>query len=360
MTPASPLNRRIPGLDGMRAVSIVLVILGHLAGTRHYLSVEAGRSFGELGSLGVRVFFVISGFLITGLLLKEFRETETISLKAFYYRRTLRIFPAWSVFVAVVATASFFGILKLNDGDLWHALTYTTNYHYDRSWSVGHLWSLAIEEQFYLIWPSLIVLIGMNRALFCAAALVLVSPVLRVAIAMYWPNSIPTIGESFPTVADSIATGCVLAASVAWLDKRRHLATFMRSGWFFAVPAAAFLLNLSEGARLRFVLIDSVINICIALTIWRFASVTNGFASRLLNSRPMVSMGVLSYSLYLWQQLFLNRHSTAPMASFPLNVLLLVACAVASYRFVEKPFLSLRSRVMPGRIARQGAILPLG
>jgi peptidoglycan/LPS O-acetylase OafA/YrhL len=118
----------------------MIVLLAHLWGTRHFPMQGAGRGAMELGALGVKVFFVISGFLITGLLMGEARETGGINLGRFYFRRTLRIFPAYYLYVTVIAIVTLAGAIKLFPGDIEHALTYTMNYHRPRAWysTPGH------------------------------------------------------------------------------------------------------------------------------------------------------------------------------------------------------------------------------
>lgn len=123
------LPRRIPSLDGLRAVSILLVIVGHAsesANAPHFLAY-----LGHVGNLGVRFFFVISGFLITTLLLQEWEKTGTVSMTGFYTRRALRIFPASFTFIGIIAVCSALGWLVLKPGDLAHAITYTINYRYN-------------------------------------------------------------------------------------------------------------------------------------------------------------------------------------------------------------------------------------
>src|SRR5262245_12713722 len=105
---------RIPSLDGLRAVSISLVLLGHLAGTRHFFPAAAIGRFGDIGNLGVRIFFVISGFLITHLALREHARTGAISLKAFYIRRFLRIFPAFYIFILTTGVLALAGMVQLD------------------------------------------------------------------------------------------------------------------------------------------------------------------------------------------------------------------------------------------------------
>ena len=117
----------------------------------------------SLGPFGVRIFLVLSGFLITHLLLAELEANGRIDAWAFYVRRTVRIFIPFYVLIAVVALLHARGILVLAAGDVFHAATYTMNYHPSRAWALGHSWSLAVEEQFYLLMPATLVLLGRAR-----------------------------------------------------------------------------------------------------------------------------------------------------------------------------------------------------
>src|SRR5438128_933565 len=116
--------KRLPSLDGLRGISVALVLLGHLAGTRGFVSVEALRPYGDLGNLGVRVFFVISGFLITHLLMGEIAKTGDISLVGFDRRRVLRILPAFGVYATAIVGLSAAGVIASSDGDIPHLVSF--------------------------------------------------------------------------------------------------------------------------------------------------------------------------------------------------------------------------------------------
>src|SRR2546425_5872998 len=107
------LGRRIPSLDGLRATSILMVVVAHVAGTRNCFSLHSIAALGDCGNLGVRVFFVISGFLITTLLKEEYERTGSISLRSFYVRRVFRIFPAAYAFIAVMLTLNAAGLIDV-------------------------------------------------------------------------------------------------------------------------------------------------------------------------------------------------------------------------------------------------------
>jgi peptidoglycan/LPS O-acetylase OafA/YrhL len=350
---------RIPSLDGLRAISIGLVVLAHLVGTRSFpLTLTSGYLL-ALGELGVHVFFVISGFLITRLLLEELAGTGRISLAEFYFRRTMRIFPAYYAFLLAVFALAAFGVVKLGPRDMIHALTYTSNYYSARSWYVGHTWSLSVEEQFYLIWPAVLVLAGRRRALVFAMCVVLVAPAIRVASWELMRSSGDGIGHRFETVADAIAIGCVLAGSRDWLHGRTQYRRILASPWFAVVPCFAVAgVLLDDHPIAHFLIGMSVTNLALMATIDWCVTFGTGRMGRILNWRPMVFVGTLSYSLYLWQQLFLNRLADGPMSSFPVNIVLAGALALASYYLVERPALRLRRR-LEGRW-RQTRLAPIG
>lgn len=337
--PASATSARIPSLDGMRALSITAVLLGHLTGTRGFpraLTTVFEGPYLDVAHLGVRVFFVISGFLITGLLLTEEARHGAIRLGSFYVRRTLRIVPAYVAYLAVVAALGAAGVITVTGRDFAHALTYTVNYADHPSWAIGHLWSLAVEEQFYLLWPLTLVLAGRRRAVFVALLAVCVVPWIRM-LAQFDDQH---VGATFETAADALAMGCLLAL---WRDRLRAVRLLHR--WWLA--PVLLLASTAAGTwfyRLGMLTQDSLSGLaCAAFVFWCVEHPTSPLG-RLLNTRPFVLVGTVSYSLYLWQQPFLNRYSTAWPVRFPVNLLLAVACAVGSYVIIERPFLALRRR----------------
>lgn len=293
------------------------------------------------GYFGVRVFFVISGFLITTLLLKERERQGRISLRNFYIRRLLRIFPAFYTFLAVVGILVAVRWVQVEKHDLIYALTYTTNYHYPVGWVVRHTWSLAVEEQFYLLWPAVLAFAGVRRGLFAAMATMATVPILRV-LTLEWAH-IPSeyFGYQFHLTADALATGCVLAIARKWLGSQPRYLAFLGSRLFLLVPVVAVLpMFLTDRPRLLGLLGIPLMNVAIALTIDRVTRIP----IRLLNLAPLRFIGILSYSLYIWQEAFLNRDSTSWICAFPQNVVFALATACASYYLIEKPFLKLKHR----------------
>jgi len=336
--------KRIPSLDGLRAIAIAMVCVSHLAQTKG----SPLHNFSSFGNLGVRVFFVISGYLITQLLLDERMRTGRISLKRFYFRRTLRIFPAMWFYMAVILALHLAGVIGLSSHDAGRAFTYTVNYDRQRSWYIGHLWSLSVEEQFYLLWPMALWFGGLRRATALAGLAVVAGPILRLAALLAYPDA-PVL-EWFPTTCDAIATGCILALIPAE-RLRQWTASWIARPWVGLTPLlAVFLQSLQYHVDHRYTILFStagltVMNCCIALTVYRVIIYYRDFWGRVLNSGFLVWLGTISYSLYLWQQPFLNHDASSWVTGFPVNLIAAFAMAALSYYCLERPLLAARKRV---------------
>ncbi len=333
---------RIPSLDGLRAGSIVLVLLGHLHGSEGFYRAGLLDSLGDLASLGVTIFFIISGFLITSLLMSERERTGDVSLKAFYLRRVLRIFPAFYTFILVIALADLAGWVHLSATDFAAALTYVVNYYPERPWNIGHLWSLSVEEQFYLLWPFVFIRLGERRAIIAAFVAFAVAPLTRAGMHLAFHSGPYRDLEIFPAVADGIAIGCAIALLRPWLLTQPAYLRFTASRWLMLLLPLIVIVNRQRGYTVVDLLAWPWMLLLMAVLVEASTRRTATWSGRLLNLRPVIFIGTLSYSLYLWQQPFLNRYLDAPATTFPLNLLLAFAAALASYFVIERPFLRLR------------------
>jgi len=337
---------RIPSLDGLRAVSIGFVLAAHLFDYGRQPAFPPGIQR-PLGALGVRIFFVISGFLITTLLLREQAAAGTIGLGHFYARRTLRIFPACYLYIAVVAMLAAMHVVVLNPYDLTFAMTYTMSYAASPSWWVGHLWSLSYEEQFYLVWPGVLALGGRPWAERVAWAAALGPTLLRGLAWTLLPDQRPALEHLFPPAIEALATGCLCALrNEAWAPRARRVRDVHL--WMLATLAVSLALLpqdplpvvVRRPLRLAF---HAALNAAIAG--WMVGSVhgARDRMVRVLNAGPMRALGTISYSLYLWQQLFVGFQGLGPLRVVTASL----AAAGASYLFVERPLFRLRRRLAP-------------
>jgi peptidoglycan/LPS O-acetylase OafA/YrhL len=213
------------------------------------------------------------------------------------------------------------------------------NYHSERSWWLNHTWSLAVEEQFYLIWPSLICIFGMMRAKNIAIAAIFIIPIVRIIMWYGFDASPSAMTRQFEAIADALATGCLLAYLY---QGGLRLPTWCNSSIFIFVPISMIVLpsvlyKIDSG--LFYSLGQSYVNLTAAIMILRYMSVCEGASYKILNSKPAIWLGGMSYSLYLWQEPFLNSWVTNWYASWPMNIVLTFACACVSFYLIEKPLM---------------------
>lgn len=339
-TPPWAQRGHLPCLDGLRALSILLVIFSHLGA-----KIAIFRNLD--GHLGVTCFFVISGFLITLLLLRERARAGRVSLKAFYARRTLRIVPAYLFYLGCIAALQLRGRIHYPWQDWLAGATYMMSYRMDlkSSWCLVHTWSLSVEEHFYLLFPCLLVLRSPQKALRIVLIYIAATPILRYIIGKYL-NQILSADYCSLTEMSSIATGCAMAFLVwgaGFPAVRRGLQS--HGNHTAVLGALLLLLSLCAGrfARYHLAFEDPVDAVSFALIIAGLLYAPHSLAARLLNSRLLVVIGVLSYSLYLWQQPFTGPGLTL-LAPWPWNLVGLICAAILSYYCIERPFLQIKAR----------------
>ena len=331
---------RLPKLDFLRAVSAGVVIAYHYG----VGAVPAG--------FGVLTFFVISGFLITILLLKENGKTGTISLKDFYIRRSLRIFPAFYVYWALIVGGIL--IMKPSRLPVTQAICsflYVGNYyqglHGYPSTLLSHTWSLGVEEQFYLLWPGIFVLLrhrlgGLLRGLLIAIPCLW----LYRAALVYKGVADAYIYTSFETRIDAILVGCLLAI-VLYTGAAQGLMAELRRPRYIPLVLIGLALSLFGGYRLtenyKNVFGFAIDPILVGLLLLQLTAV-KGWAW--LDSKPISYLGRISYSTYLYQQVVLPVvHPRLPHSISLAGCFVAIwAVAALSYELVEKPFLKLKRR----------------
>ncbi len=343
---------RVAGLDGLRGLAILLVLVSHGAGLL------------TAGLVGVLVFFVLSGYLITSLLIAEHDRAGHVDLRAFYLRRGLRLFPALVALLVLFALTPLWRALDVSWGDvalgvpsgMFYLTDLTLGLQLPNPAPLAHLWSLAVEEQFYLVWPVALLallrlpltarLTWLPRILVAAALLRLVVMALSGPLDLFF-YALPT------TWADCLLLGAALA-----LVRRDSSTLWDRLGAWVARPA---LVHGAVGVLL--------VTACVAPAYWSpltyaiglpilaastgvlivaVASQSRVPALRLLRTRPARWLGDHSYSLYLYNSfsiLLLQRVIGAGLGQRLLGLALAVVLAVASRRLVEEPFLRLKDRI---------------
>lgn len=319
---------RIPSLDGLRALAVLSVILSHV--DRYFAGAWV------VGHFGVTAFFVLSGFLITLLMIRERRKTGSVSVKRFYQRRALRILPAYVALLVVVAIWSAYLHYPIDTKSWIGAITYTSCFMtLSMAPVLAHTWSLSVEEHFYFVWPLIFRICRPKTAIWVLAGLVLITPALRWE-ANLW--NLPWLNPNYssPLQLSSIASGALLAFLVT-SDVTIPAAAAA------SVGAALFILSfaLRLWPAVQAALADSLRAAGFGLALLVILQIRSANPIyKILNSKPFVAIGVLSYSLYLWQQPFAGI-----LAPARYGIPLLAVVAALSYRFVEQPFLNLKESI---------------
>ncbi|MBK9178122.1 MAG: acyltransferase [Acidimicrobiales bacterium] len=343
-----------PELDGLRAVAVLAVMAFH-----------AGLSFAAGGFLGVDVFFVLSGFLITSLLLEERQVRGGIALGRFYARRALRLFPA--LVLVVVACLLWTGLAESSAVFVQTAKDAGITAVYAMNWIAAltdrpllglleHTWSLAIEEQFYLVWPlTLLVLLGGRRTpravlVFCTVALV-GAPLLRFAL-LDGPGTYARVYNGLDTRADALLAGCLVATlyTLRLLPGPRALRPWLQVLGGAAAVALLVLFRYSARDLFLYRWGLTLATVSAAVLIAALAAAPGGLLARPLRLRPVVWVGRISYGLYLWHwPVFVianqGRLGWGLWPTTALRVALTFAFATASFYLWERPFLRLKSRL---------------
>ncbi|MBS1874680.1 MAG: acyltransferase [Acidobacteria bacterium] len=331
----------LPTLDGWRGVALCMLLFAHVR-----LPGQALQGLALYGGVSVHIFFALSGFLITQRLLDEHRRTGGISLRAFYIRRVFRILPAALTYLAFLSILGFgFKLIPLTVGQIVAGACFYRNYWVepaDVSWYTGHYWSLSVEEHFYLIWPGLLALMGIRRGRWMTPLLAVMFAVWRGLDMHYgWLASINPgwrnlVGRTDYRM-DGLFWGCAMAFLWDWAPAREWLRTRGRAEW--AIPAwIAIVLCLYFEPPGYLALFAFLLPIPLVFTTAR----PDGRFGRFFEGRFISWFGRLSYSVYIWQMLFLPAYgipiSLGWLQWAPLNLFMAVGCACASYYFIEKPF----------------------
>jgi peptidoglycan/LPS O-acetylase OafA/YrhL len=353
----------LPTLDGWRALAILGVMLHHVSVSFFYphgpYPSERGLHISRLlGDKGVDIFFAISGFLICSRLLQEHGLQGQISLRAFYIRRFFRILPPYIFYLVALAWIASAGFIVIDQYEWLGCLLFIRNYFIDPKavgtmWYTGHCWSLSVEEHFYLFWPLLLVLCGIRRARPVVVVLAVVIAVWRGLDAYFSLIHVSHITRRTDTTLDGLLWGCWVALLMdmprvkGWVTCRLTMPVWLTllATWLFVIiyepPLNAFL----EAFLTPWLLVGTVLH-------------PNTMVGRFLEWRPMRWLGRLSYSLYLWQQLFLlgSIHAVRPfdlglLQELPFNVVGVFGMAMVSYYLIERPMIAMGQRLAAGYLA---------
>jgi len=357
----------LPELDCLRLFAFVMVFLAHsgpkpgtiTGGKLSQWIASAGSIVSTTGNLGVFVFFMLSSYLITALLLKELRKTNSIEMKSFYIRRVLRIWPLYLVFLAVsVVVGLFLSYYRVPVGQLVAMVLVSGNWYFGlHGWGTtfaSPLWSISVEEQFYLIWPALLKFGG--KKIMRAGCLALMAlGFLTLAIeGLTGANAVPSIWTNSLVLFQFFALGGLIAFALE--GKTLRYGALMRTvlicvGIFlFVLSVTVFDIHANRGAigATKLICGYSCVDLGCAAVFFSF------FGAAIPSSLSFfVYLGRISYGLYVFHEMSLDLsrwiltvaiHRPHSPLKLPLGLMLTIGFAAVSYRLIETPFLRLKDK----------------
>lgn len=340
-----------PSLNGFRAISILLVLVDHF--TFNYAH-KFDYKILLIGNLGVNIFFVISGFLITTLLLKEKARTGTISLRKFYVRRFFRIIPVSYLYIIVLIALNYFFNLHISWLGFLGAFLFLGNIGlFHNNWYTSHYWSLAFEEQFYLVFPFILKK-NFKFYVWFLLVMLLVIFVLRQFEFVELKNTNPILYrfqylKEVTFYLDGIIIGSLF--SILTMKNMLPLKRFLEHKKIIHIVLIPLIVLIHCGYLpvLNNTANSYVSSVMIGILILSNIQPATDPIFKFLNNRLINYIGILSYSIYIWQQLFVYNQpwnkQIAGSDAIWINVLLLMLVAYVSYHFYEKKFLQLKERL---------------
>lgn len=342
----------MPQLDGLRSFAVMAVVFSHYVPKKYHLSIP-------WGSMGVQLFFVLSGFLITTILLKSKGEQVLSSLRNFYVRRTLRIFP---LYYFVLLLCVIFGLKSVTQDIYWH-LAYLSNLKFflANSWpgTGSHLWSLSVEEQFYLFWPLFILWVPKNYLKTVVVGLFTVGVVLQLLKPLIF-DGYKLAGVLTLLNFDSLGAGGVLAL----FHRNEGFLQFKNSNIFgLGVPLCGFILitalaNFFDLPSLLFAIRRLLMVVMFTWIIYNASvGVRAPAMSYVLSSPFAVGLGKISYGVYVWHSFVPSARAyvfevfgitsnlmTTGVLAVIFHTILTILIAALSWRFFEAPINKLKER----------------
>ena len=354
----------VPALDGIRGLAVLFVVASHLPVLLSYQAVTPWNFLNRLlsgGFLGVDIFFVLSGFLITSLLLMERSNHARISLPRFYARRALRLLPALYLLLAVDLVISVFEKSSLSGqwNETWTSLLYLNNWYYVWPWlrhgslnfesNLGHLWSLAVEEQFYLIWPMVLMLLLKLRRTKVLSPLVIVLFISAIVLrrTALWHAHVFWMVILIRTDArlDSLLIGALLALFYRYVVVNK---TVLKLFAYAALPL--FIVIAYQGPNSSFFYTSGFTLVAVVVLVMILASVEQAWlVCQVLEQSWLRFIGRISYGIYLWHFVvftFLSKHFfVGPRAiRILIGLSITLAITMTSWYLVEQPALRLKNR----------------
>jgi peptidoglycan/LPS O-acetylase OafA/YrhL len=341
-------NKRINSIDGLRGISIILVLIDHYVYFSGNNFLSSNISFFINSKNGVDLFFIISGYLITNILVKEHQEKGRISLISFFLKRVIRIFPSFYFLLFI-----YFILFKLNIINLsiptWISSILFLRQFIGSGWETSHFWSLSVENLFYLIFPLILnslKRINFYRILFSIIFLIMILPTFRYFL--FFKTNMSTLNLFFR--CDGLIFGSLIGFITQFFNKKikniHIIIVFIIS--ISLILLIKYKLNFNNSVIFNFLLSQYVLILnvfCLSLFFWYVINLRVGLIFNIINNSILTYIGVMSYSIYLWQQIFFSKNDIFHFDNVFFRLVTIFIISFFSFNFIETPFSKLKNRI---------------
>jgi peptidoglycan/LPS O-acetylase OafA/YrhL len=340
-------QKRISSIDGLRGLSILLVLVDH------YLYFSGNNIFNPYFSFfinsknGVDLFFIISGFLITTILVKEHISKGKINLGSFFLRRALRILPALYLLLFVYFILFYFDFINLSKFTLVSSF-FLLRQFIGSGWETSHLWSLSVENIFYILFSLILTrsrTISYDKIFYYSMILIIILPIVRYFI--YTETNLSSLNIFFR--CEGLLFGALIALRTQFISKINNNHIF----FLFIISFAILLffefvwplknLTLLDYILRQYVSILNVFNI--SLLFWYIINLKKGIIYLIVNNSILIFIGMISYSIYLWQQIFFSKNDIFHIDNVPFRFISIFLIGLLSYYFIEAPFSRFKTKL---------------
>lgn len=340
---------RIDKIDGWRFWAVCAVIISHLISHSQYSSTIGSKIYVEqIGLLGVEVFFFISGFVICAALIKEMKTFGRFSIKAFYIRRCFRILPPLWIYLLVISIAASYGLIEFNVAETLSPALFVTNLGlFSTHWFVGHTWTLSYEEQFYIVFPVVLLISYRFNKLIIFSLLILVFPILSLLCYYFHMD----IGGGFFRFFDFMLWGVIFSIYKDMINKKLSLL-----GSVIPVLLCILIVLISiipaDGEKLSTILSVLLLPPLVAITV--ISTVFNETViENFLTNRRICYLGKASYGIYLWQQVATARYEISGFCFYLLAISGMILYVIFQYEMIEKHLIKFGSDISKKLIEKE-------
>ncbi len=337
---------RIDKIDGWRFFAVFAVIISHLFSRAYGAELSEKIRLEGIGLLGVEVFFFISGLVICSALLREIEKSGRCSIRAFYVRRCFRILPPLWIYLAAISLAANFGLISFDRDEIWIPLLFVSNLgvFFPVHWFVGHTWTLSYEEQFYIFFPVLFLLLYRLKITHLILSALIVFPLL--ALILYFFHLDTAAG--FIRFFDFMLWGVYFALFKDEINQRLSSLSSVMPAFLISIMLMISILPLNKFSIMAEVIVlPPLVSVTVMMTVFR-----RSWIDRYLGNKSLCYLGRASYGIYLWQQIATAKYQNSGFSFYALMIAGMLFLVIFQYEMIERRLIRVGNNISAALIEK--------